>query len=204
MTDVPEDDSDMDDDDGCVAENCVSLQELAPVTIPKFHFVKNYRESNLKRIPYPLAEHIQYSCFSEKSKNYYEALLGKCKRTYVGASLNPYLGNALFAGEDLSPGEFITVYHGKRYSYAEIDAMQKGGRCSEYAMYVTKGVVIDALGFPTGAGMANHSCRPNARLRHGYLPGIEHAPFGYLQAIRHIKAGTEIEGDYGYVTKYDK
>ena len=71
-------------------------------------------------------------------------------------------------------------------------------------MYVTKGVVIDALGFPTGAGMANHSCRPNARLRHGYLPGIEHAPFGYLQAIRHIKERTEIEGDYGYVTKYDK
>jgi len=210
LTSIPGDTSDEENSgtDGTVSpdsamENCIELRDDAPVTVAKFTFAKKYREWKLTRLPNPLAEHLHYSCYSLESKQYYTTLRTRSKRTYVGSSLNPFLGNALFAGEDMEPGQFITLYEGDIYPLAEIKARQKRGRCAEYALYVTKGVVIDALGYPYGGGMANHSCRPNARLRHKYLPGSERAPIGYLQAIRHIKQGQEIEADYGYTTQFN-
>lgn len=167
--------------------------------VAKFTLYKQMRVWKLKKMRPPLAHHIHFSCFSSSSKRHYNELQNCAKRTYVGTSTNPFVGNALFAAEDINEGEFITLYEGIRMSHKECDARQKKGRSPDYALYITKGVVVDALGFTYGAGMANHSCSPNTRLRHGYLRGRDRAPYGYLQAITDITMGTELEASYGYL-----
>ena len=179
--------------------NSVTSRYSTPNGIAKFTVVKKIREFKLKRMSPPLATDIYISCFSMYSYAYYELLKRASKETYVGSSSNPFIGDALFAAQNIKAGEFIKLYEGWRMAYRECDARQKRGRPWEYALYISKGVVVDALGFLDSAGMANHSCRPNARLRHGYLPGPDRAPYGYLQALRDISMGDEIECDYGYI-----
>lgn len=199
-------DGDGDDDhvagfDGILSStNSTSLLETAPNCFTKFPFMKETRGWKLKKKVPPLAEHLYFSCFSSRSKQHYRRLKDCAKETYVGASLNPFVGLALFAAQHIKAGEFIVLYEGFRMSYQECSARQKKGRSSAYCLNVTRGVVIDALGFPLGAAMSNHSCLPNARLRHGYLCGSEHAPYGYLQALVDINIGDEIECDYGQLS----
>ena len=163
--------------------NSVSILSVVPTAIAKFVVHKQVHRSKLKKYTPPLAEHLYWSCLSTKSRKHYRAIQENSKETYIGESLNPFVGEALFAAQIIKAGDFIVIYPGLRMSLQECSARQKKGRPSNYALYVGKGIVIDALGFPHGAAMSNHSCRPNARLRHGYLKGQEHAPYGYLQAL---------------------
>lgn len=199
------------DEDGSVgfdgilsSTNSIASLSTAPTCFTKFPFMKETRGWKLKKKVPPLAEHLHFSCFSSRSKRHYHRLQECAKETYVGTSLNPFVGLALFAAQNIKAGEFIVLYEGYRMSYQECSARQKKGRPSTYALNVTQGVVIDALGFPHGAAMANHSCRPNARLRHGYLHGSEHAPYGYLQALVDINIGDEIECDYGHLLRFSQ
>ena len=86
--------------------------------------------------------------------------------------------------------------------YSVCHAQQMNGRPSYFALSIGKGVVIDALGYLYGAGMANHSCDPNAKLDFDYLRGSEHAPYAFLVAVKDIAVGNEIECDYGYLNNY--
>lgn len=181
--------------------NSACIGNLAPTCFAKFTLIKQVRVSKLKRYIHPVADQLHWTCFSEKSRQHYRRLQHRSKETYVGTSSNPFLEKALFTAQFIKAGEFIMIYEGQRMSIQECSARQKKGRPFNYTLDITKGVVIDAFGFTTGAGMANHSCKPNARLRHGYLSGKEHAPYGYLQAILDIPIGTEIECNYGYLNK---
>lgn len=139
------------------------------------------------------------SLFSRESKLHWNELMEQCKGTYVGCSTNPYLGNGLFTCQKLEKGDFVTVYDGLRMTYNECDVLQRFGRPATYALSIPKGVVVDALGFPFGAAMANHSCNPNTRLRHGLLRGPDRAPYAYLEALKDISIGDELYTDYGYL-----
>lgn len=195
LTALPDDD-DYACDDESFATNCGLMLEDAPTIIAKFTVRKQVRESKLKRMDPPLAEHIHFSLFSSKSKQHYIRLKKSAMETFVADSINPFFYKALFAGQFIPAGSFIMLYEGWRMAEKESEARKKRGRCSNYILNITMGVVVDALGFSNGAGMSNHSCRPNARLRHGYLCGREHAPYGYLQALKDIQVGEEIECDY--------
>lgn len=152
LTSLPDSDEEDDND-----QEPVKAENPSP-SIPKFTFLKQYRKSKLKRLTPPLAEHIYFSCFSVRSKKHYRFLQDAAKETYVGESQNPFLGKALFAAESISAGEFIMLYEGERFCYSEIDARQRGDRSADYAMYISKNVVVDALRETMGAGFANHSC----------------------------------------------
>lgn len=174
LTELADSDNSVDDDD----EPSNSAGFEGRPTMCKIVFRKVIKTSRLKICRDTRAEHIHVSLFSKESKSHLKELHGSAKRTYVGSSLNPFLGQALFAAEDISAGDFICLYPGRRMSYKECDALQRCGRPGNFALSLPGGIVIDALGYPHGAAMANHSCVPNTRLNDGVLRGWEHAQIG--------------------------
>lgn len=176
-------------------ENEVEEREIS---ITKFTHMKSTCNDTTKKRKIGKAEHINISCFSNESKQAYEWYVSNEKMTYVAESLNPFFGRALYAGEKINNGEYICLYHGKRISIAECSAIQRSKRNAEYLLNITKGVYIDGCKSGRGGALANHSCSPNAKLEHIYLPGPDGAPIGILRALKEIKLGDEIETDYGY------
>ena len=164
----------------------------------KMTCVKKCRRGRLQVKRPGSADIISFSLFSVDSRVEYCNLDCAQKRTYVGSSTNPFLGNALFAGEKILKGEFICLYIGMRMSYTECKARIKAGRIADYMLDVTRGVVIDGYEVGQGAAMANHSCDPNASLEHHILKGSEKAPVGMLMAIKDIEVSDEIEANYRF------
>lgn len=204
LTVIPDSDDEIDDEHQPVetfnvVQNVTSLRKTLPQRLAKFTLRKQPRGSRLKRKNPPFVEDLHFTCFSRTSRRHFFQLDRDAKETYIGTSVNPFTGYGLFAAESIKAGDFITLYYGNRLSQQESDAREKAGYPSSYFLELPKGVVIDSLGTLKGAGMANHSCRPNSRLRHGYLHGKERAPYGYLQAISDIAIGDEITCDYGYI-----
>ena len=194
------------DDSDCAHEDCSESFEgnyvsniWEHISATKFCFTKVVRTARLKKMRRPIAQHLYFSLFSIESKLHFEELEKKQKRTYVGDALNPFLDKALYAAENITTGGLICLYIGDRQSVKECHARQKKGRPSAYALNIGQGVVIDALGFPFGAAMANHSCEPNSRLRTGWLRGEDKPPYGYLQSLKDIQIGSVIECDYNYL-----
>lgn len=153
-------------------------------------------------IPEARPEHIHFHLFSTASREHYKQLMDDSKITNIGFSINPYFDRALFAGEKIANGDFIVLYYGLRMSHSTCSALQKEGRPYHFSLSTTNEVVVDALGYPYGAAMANHSCSPNASLELGYLRGDEHAPYAYLKALSDIDIGDEIECNYRYIEEY--
>ena len=181
--------------------NCLNYLEddsIRPrkIRVMKFTFVKKTRASRLQIVRPGVGEKIHLSLFSDASKNHFNDLQNESKRTYVGESRNPFLGNALFAAELIEPGDFICLYLGLRIPRVEADAIIDAGGSAEYMLDVTQDVVIDGAGVGIGAAMANHSCSPNAELQHDYLKGYDRAPIGLLRALERIEVGDEIEANY--------
>lgn len=166
--------------------------------ITKFTFVKKTRTNRLTILRPLMAEILHESCFAEVCKAEYQDLINKSKRTYVGESINPFIGLALFAAERVQSGDLICLYLGNRIPWMECEARTKGGENAEYFLDVTKGVIIDGAGVGHSGAMANHSCSPNAQLEHGYLNGPGAPPYGYLRAREDIQVGDEIEVNYHY------
>ncbi len=164
--------------------------------VMKFTFIKRTRSSRLQIVRPGFAEKIYVSLFSNTSKIHLNELMDASKRTYTGSSMNPFIGNALFAAEVIEEGELICLYLGNRMPLCEANARIDAGQSSEYMIDITSGVVIDGIGVGMGAAMANHSCCPNAELQHKYLRGYERAPICILRAIQRIKVGDEIETNY--------
>lgn len=204
LTYLPDSDEEVCENGPEVSMNSSFWLSETPKTMKKVCHMKEIRRSRLKIYRDTLAEHVNVSLFSAASRAHMEELSAMAKSTYVGSSRNPYFGNALFAGESIKKGEYICAYEGLRLPYNVCSAMQKAGRPPNYALSVGKGVVIDALGYPYGAGMANHSCKPNAKLDQNYLRGAEAAPHAFLESIEDIKAGDEIEACYGYLQQYSE
>lgn len=94
-------------------------------------------------------------------------------------------GLGLFAGEDIPKGACIIEYVGRTISKAE-----EYTNNSLYLFEVSKTKTIDGKPRWNKAGYINHSCRPNAEpeIRTGHV---------YIMAKRLIKAGEEINYDYG-------
>ena len=201
LTDIPSSDDERDEHKNEVPNSSLWLQRF-PEVLCKVTHRKIASQCRLKKGRITLAKHVYYSLFSEESKKHLKELQDACKWTNVYYSVNPYFDRALFAGETIKKGAFITLYIGLRLPYNVCDALQRDGRPPNFALSLPKGVVIDSLGYPYGAGMANHSCSPNANLRYGYLCGSEGAPYAFLEALKDIEVGQEIECDYGYLNKY--
>lgn len=167
--------------------------------IVKFTFTKVTRENPRFRLLRPLMAEILYeSCFSDACTEHYNRLIRESKRTYVGESINPFVGKALFAAERIEVGDFICLYFGTRIPWAECEARLSGTGNVDYFLDVTKGVVIDGSTVGHGGAMANHSCVRNAELEHGYLEGRGQPPYGYIRAVVDIEMGDEIEVNYRY------
>ena len=188
-------DTDNEEDDGVVNDPDMEVGER----VIKFTFAKCTRSSRLQLVRQWMSEVIYVSCYSASSKaRYHDLRFNLAKRTYVGESVNPFFGNGLFAAEVIQPEEYICLYVGRHMPMAECLARIAAGQNSDYFLYVTKGVVIDGYGVGHGAAMANHSCSPNTRLEHEYMPGVDKAPVGILRATKRIEVGEELETNYGY------
>lgn len=156
-------------------------------------------EVNSKRKE-PSAAQLYFSCFNKTATKNYQSLLHNEKRTYVGKSMNPFLGDALFAAENISKGEFINVYRGKRISDRMAEALQDACHPWEYMLSVGVGIVVDASKECEGASMANHSCKPNAKLDVAMISKSPKVPIGVLICTADIEMGQEIECDYGWIS----
>lgn len=203
LTDVPESDDELDEQSSEIG-NSIGRRLDCPETLSKFCYTKVVRKSKLKIIRDTRAEHVNYSLFSQDSLDHLKELEDGSKSTYVGYSLNPYLERGLYAGQKIRKGQFICLYYGLRMSYKECDARQKRGRPPNFALRIPLNVVIDALGYPYGGGMCNHSCVPNAKLEYGFLRGAEHAPYAFIEAVEDIEAGSEIMVNYGYLNSFNQ
>ena len=206
LTDVPDSDDEQDflGSAGSAVSNTSSWRTDGPDALKKVCFAKKIRRSKLKIRRDTLAEHVHVSLFSPDSRAHLHYLSASSKSTYVGSSRNPYFGDALFAGVRIKKGDFICLYEGLRIPYNILHAAQKAGRPPWYSLSLEKGVVMDALGYPYGGGMANHSCCPNAKLDQDFLRGTEAAPYAYIEATDDIDAGDEIEVSYGYLNRYSQ
>lgn len=183
------------------ASNCVNWGDGRPGqhAMAKITCTKIVRNSRLRRPRSATAEILHMSFWSRESLKEYRRLQNTSKQTYIGSAANPFFENALFVCQNVKVDEFICLYYGKYMSYAECHARQNTGRPGNFTFYIGRGVVVDALGFPYGAGMANHSCEPNAELCSSFLPGWEKAPYGYIKATKDIPIGSEVEVPYGYL-----
>lgn len=192
LTDV---DTSDDEDNIDIQHTSVKSKRLS---MKKFTYRKKPSTGRLQIVRDGMADTMYFSLYSQVSKNLYLELMKKTERTYVGTSVNPYYGNALFAAKTFEAGEMICLYLGRHIPSIEADAIYEAGGCTDYMLDVTRGVVIDGARIGQGAAMSNHSCCPNAELQHDLLPGRERAPIGLLRALVRINIGDEIETDYKF------
>ena len=180
-------------DEECSLERCEEVNREstgANNRVSKFTQRKECRTSRLKLRRPGTADLVHISCFSDESREEYEKLIDAQKRTYVGSSTNPFLGNALYAAEVIEEGDFICIYFGERMSTVESEARIQAGCVSDYMLNIKSGVVVDGYLVGHGAAMANHSCFPNAILENYMLSGMEKAPVGILLSLIHISEPT--------------
>jgi|GEM_PF-971219 len=98
-------------------------------------------------------------------------------------------GRGLFAARDLTAGEKLIEYKGKRYGKDEHPEMKDDGVTKFLGL--SDGTGIDGTGW---AALANHGCDPNCELQEETGRGGRlHA---WLHALRDIKQGEELMWDY--------
>jgi hypothetical protein len=103
-------------------------------------------------------------------------------------------GKGAFAVRPIAKGERIVEYLGERVSHAVADARyddHAGGAHHTFLFTVSRKVVIDATVDGNNARFINHSCDPNCEST------IEGGRV-FIDAIKPIKTGTELNYDYAY------
>ncbi len=97
----------------------------------------------------------------------------------------PEVGDGLFAVADITKGDFITEYTGKRIPTKIADTLK-----TRYLFELDEKWTIDGESFSNIARYINHSCEPNAEAE-------IHDDHVLIFATRDIKAREEITIDYG-------
>ncbi len=171
-------------------------------SLTKYTFRKTCTNIRMKKNQFlPLPEQIYESCFPSRCVRRYLKIINNQKETYVGESLNPFLGDALFAVTKIKIGQMISVYFGRRMPDQERKARGKAKRNTNYMISIGSGISIDGYGIKHGACMANHSCDPNSKLVTEYICKKPRVPIALLVAIKDINEGSEIECDYGWIKR---
>ncbi len=95
-------------------------------------------------------------------------------------------GKGLFATKDLSYGDFIAEYTGKKITSEEADALKD----NRYLFEIDSEWTLDGSDESNIARYINHSCNPNAEgdVMDGHI---------LISAFKSIPKGTEITIDYG-------
>jgi SET domain-containing protein len=97
-------------------------------------------------------------------------------------------GLGLFATEEISKGQFIVDYRGRKLTTEQAEKLEARG--AKYLYEINSRWTLDGANRRNVGRYANHSCRPNAE-----SDSRGHRVF--LRAIRRIKPGDEITYDYG-------
>jgi uncharacterized protein len=103
-------------------------------------------------------------------------------------------GRGAFAMRPIAKGERVVEYLGERVSHAVADARyddHAGGAHHTFLFTVSRKIVIDATVDGNDARFINHSCDPNCEST------IEGGRV-FIDAIKPIKTGTELNYDYAY------
>ena len=95
------------------------------------------------------------------------------------------MGDGLYADADISKGDFIVEYTGKKITTKAADALK-----TRYLFELDEDWTIDGETISNIARYINHSCEPNAEAE-------IHDDHILISAVKNIKAGEEITIDYG-------
>jgi SET domain-containing protein len=110
-----------------------------------------------------------------KKVNYRKFLLRKRSKTGLG----------IFTTIDISKGQFLLEYLGKKIPNAQADKMT-----SKYLFEVNKRITLEGASRKNFARYVNHSCRPNCEI------DIKKEKV-LISSKRKIKTGEELNYDYG-------
>ena len=112
----------------------------------------------------------------------------------IAARRSAIHGNGVFATAAIKKGERVVEYKGRRRTHEEVDAGDTGDVDSGHTFLFTLNdeYVIDANHKGNKARWINHSCDPNcfADEQDGRI---------FITALRNIKAGDELNYDYGLI-----
>src|SRR3954471_10020790 len=98
-------------------------------------------------------------------------------------------GLGLFAVEEISKGEFIVEYKGRRLRNEDADRLADRG--AKYLCEINSRWTVDGSNRRNVARYANHSCRPNAE------SDVTRERKIVIRATKRIHPGDEITYDYG-------
>ena len=106
-------------------------------------------------------------------------------------------GTGVFAVQDLAAGETLIEYTGEVITWEEAQARHPHDPSQPnhtFYFHVDNDMVIDATHHGNSARWINHSCAPNCYTdeRNGRI---------YIVALRNIKAGEELNYDYGLMVE---
>ena len=105
--------------------------------------------------------------------------------------ISPIHGRGLFALRDISPGQHIGVYEGRRY---DPDADREWDHELTYVFGLSDGTVIDGSEGGNESRHINHSCEPNCAAYE-----IEHEDGSLaivIETVRSVRRGEELSLDY--------
>jgi SET domain-containing protein len=97
-------------------------------------------------------------------------------------------GMGLFAARDLTAGERLIEYKGRRYGKGKLPDMGDDGVTK--FLRLSDGTGIDGSGW---AALANHGCDPNCELREDEESRL---PKAWLYALKDVAKGEELVWDY--------
>jgi hypothetical protein len=103
-------------------------------------------------------------------------------------------GKGAFAVRAIAKGERVVEYLGERVSHAVADARyddHAGAAHHTFLFTVSRKIVIDATVNGNEARFINHSCDPNCE-------SVIEGGRVFIDAIKPIRAGTELSYDYAY------
>jgi SET domain-containing protein len=118
------------------------------------------------------------------------------KQLFVRQSSIPFGGKGLFTEKPIRKGERIVEYKGKITSWKNVN--HRNGS-NGYIYYVNRNHVLDAFGYRKALGRYANDARGMGRKK-GLLNNAVYETEGlkvYIDATRHIPAGTEILVAYG-------
>lgn len=110
---------------------------------------------------------------------------------------SPVHGKGVFAARDIPAGTRILEYQGERIDQDEADRRHPVNPDDPFHTFffaLSSGIVIDGGVDGNDSRWINHACAPNCETQEG-----RHGKRIYIVALRDIRAGEELNYDYGLV-----
>jgi uncharacterized protein len=126
--------------------------------------------------------------------NNYNRCMEKTLKKLYSVRQSPVHGKGVFAATDIARGERILQYKGHRTSFEEARLQGHSDPTDHFHTFIMEtsdGSVIDAGRKGNAARWINHSCDGNAKAFE------EEDGTVWIYARKNIKAGTELNYDYG-------